>query len=159
MRDFSVVFLFVLGGLFAIGWSCFLWGALSRFIKVSVGGLVGYSLFLTNRREGSILAAHVPRPACLLNTNINSYGSSSAEFIWCDRFGKPQKQEDVQNLSKLRLWLVITLHLVFCVLASSRSSPPCLPLLSCCELRFWSSKPGQPHYYSADGNNLCVWLW
>lgn len=69
MRDFSVFF--GLGGLFAVGWSCFLWGVLSRFIKLLVEGMVGYSLSLKNRKEESILEADVPRLlACWTQTLI-----------------------------------------------------------------------------------------
>lgn len=63
MRNFWVFF--VLGALFAAGWSCFLWGALSRFIKLLVEGMARYSLSLRKRVEKSLLKAGVSQPlAC-----------------------------------------------------------------------------------------------
>ena len=52
MRDFLV--LFVLGGLFAVGWSHFLWGVLSRFIKLLMKGMVGTAFrWKTGRKKAS----------------------------------------------------------------------------------------------------------
>lgn len=155
MRDFSVFF--VLDGSFAVGWSHFLWGVTSWFIKLLVNRMVGkqtsFKKWGGKKHPGSWCASSLF--ACWTQTLVLK---GAFQLSWSDQFGKPQKHEDVKNSSKLRLWLVITLHLIFCVATSSASPLPPCPLLSCCEWRFWSSKPGQPHYYSADGNNLRVVL-
>lgn len=144
---------FVLGGLLAVGWSRFLWGVLSRFIKLLVERMVGSSPYLKNRMKKSIVEADVPWPAWTQKLILKR--RSSADLIW-----PFQKATETWRCSKcIKVEVVIDYYIASGLLWTPELLLlPSLPLLSCWELRFWSSKPGQPHDCGADGNNLCAIL-
>lgn len=153
MREFSAFFFVVVwAALFAFGWLCLL----LRSIKLWVEGDNSYHLFLKARKEKSTLQTDILRPACSLNVTCRS---SSAEFCTLWPF---QKTTEIQRKA---FRINESWGGDGCCFASvplcAHEFPllPSIPLFPCWELRFWSSKPGQPHDCSADGSNLCMWLW
>lgn len=154
MRDFFLAFFFCLG-CFICCWIVML--IIEAYIKLWVEGMMGTTYFWRPGRRKAPCRLTSPGLPCSLLEESSQELLSSVCTLW------PFQQ--TAEIRRKAFGINGSWGGDGCCFASvplcALELPllPSLPLFPCWELRFWSSKPGQPHDYSADGSNLRVWLW